>query len=99
MGSELSLGVARLEMVWAPLRLLVSLSSFVDVWLGFYHGEKQDDWNEMGITFLLLLRFMDRYRKTLAGHVLSGQIAQASTCAYLCYVLSRSRLPLLRYLN
>lgn len=70
-GPGVSLGVAQLGIVLAPPRLVVSLSSFVGVRLSFYRGERQDDRDEMGITFLLLLLFVHRYRKTLAGHVLS----------------------------
>lgn len=70
-GPEISLGGARLGIVRAPRRLLVSLSSSAGAWLSFYHGEKQDEWVEIGITFLLLFLFVDRHRKTFAGHVLS----------------------------
>lgn len=69
-GPEVNLGIARLGIVWDPPRLVVSLSSFVGVWLSFNHGDNQGEWDEIRSMFLFLL-FVDRYWKTFAGRVLS----------------------------
>ena len=53
----MGVGVARPGIIWAPPLIVVSLSSSVEV--SFYPGEKRDERDEMGITFLLLLLFMD----------------------------------------